>query len=108
MRGEDVEPKAVSIASKGSPPHARGRLVVERRNNSPCGITPACAGKTSAMKLTIAPAPDHPRMRGEDGIDFVRDKTLFGSPPHARGRPVHRHLRGRSNGITPACAGKTI
>ena len=51
------------------------------------GITPACAGKTTAARRSALPRRDHPRMRGEDS-----------QVPVGRGRGV---------GITPACAGKT-
>ena len=87
MRGEDVEPKAISISSKGSPPHARGRRV--------------------SLALAHMTYPDHPRMRGEDSNARTGIVSGRGSPPHARGRHYfeYRHLVGV--GITPACAGKT-
>ena len=53
-----------------------------------CGITPACAGKTSSPQ-----APP---------------EGSSGSPPHARGRHVLFGDRQNSARITPACAGKTL
>ena len=47
-------------------------------------------------------------MRGEDIRSKTASNRLTGSPPHARGR--RRRVRGerRRDGITPACAGKTV
>ena len=71
------------------------------------GITPACAGKTSAPVARCGVVADHPRMRGED----LRSRTIrslrIGSPPHARGRLTRETSRSSPPGITPACAGKT-
>ena len=46
-------------------------------------------------------------MRGEDPSTFRHSSWNSGSPPHARGRQRAGHPRPPSNGITPACAGKT-
>ena len=91
----------------GSPPHARGRRAQRRLRPVDPGITPACAGKTSDRARTAASAPDHPRMRGEDSMTLCMAADLGGSPPHARGRPVHMSPASSAARITPACAGKT-
>ena len=66
VRGEDSPCPSGPGTSAGSPPHARGRLdgggVLCIRG----GITPACAGKTSFARVSMAFSQDHPRMRGED------------------------------------------
>ena len=101
MRGEDFTRRPGTSTSAGSPPHARGRRVAETENRGRPGITPACAGKT-----TMEPRRD--RRRGEDvGFELRRHRER-GSPPHARGRRRLRRRRRRVEGITPACAGKTI
>ena len=46
-------------------------------------------------------------MRGEDREREALLADAEGSPPHARGRPVHKDVEEASAGITPACAGKT-
>ena len=71
-------------------------------------ITPACAGKTPSSATATRRRPDHPRMRGEDCAPTPASLILFGSPPHARGRPRKRAVGPFGGGITPACAGKTI
>ena len=46
-------------------------------------------------------------MRGEDGNARLCVVHLHGSPPHARGRLYVTKSECVSDGITPACAGKT-
>ena len=88
MRGEDPRVSGVARCLVGSPPHARGRRTRRRSLLRERGITPACAGKTSAMDRESMKVADHPRMRGEDlGVGDERDE-LAGSPPHARGRQL--------------------
>ena len=66
MRGEDLMSTPATPFRRGSPPHARGRLVFS--SALPCvrGITPACAGKTLTALSNRLGRGDHPRMRGED------------------------------------------
>ena len=66
MRGEDTTVWGSNIWKEGSPPHARGRQVDLSRFPGGQGITPACAGKTSASLPRTNLTADHPRMRGED------------------------------------------
>ena len=108
MRGEDSKTNGGKSTATGSPPHARGRRTRKRNRTLAGGITPACAGKTLRSISSRSRTPDHPRMRGEDALADMRGEFEAGSPPHARGRHVHYlKLVGRE-GITPACAGKTV
>ena len=129
MRGEDAQRIVQWMASRGSPPHARGRHLnrysrAAARMDHPRmreedarltvgegtvqRITPACARKTAPLRHRDPWAADHPRMRGEDRLKSLTGNAIHGSPPHARGR--HSGCRsGRvRTGITPACAGKTV
>ena len=128
MRGEDAKLPGFAAIIRGSPPHARGRQVVNDTTGEVSGITPACAGKTSTRRLAKLQTQDHPRMRGED-FELMQEqydvegitpacagKTCnpltggswsSGSPPHARGRRGGNLPRRLRAGITPACAGKT-
>ena len=76
-------------------------------NGTPTRITPACAGKTPIMLLSMCAWPDHPRMRGEDAVQFDISRIHCGSPPHARGRRGCLPSFPTPPRITPACAGKT-
>ena len=87
MRGEDVVVDLQEVGGPGSPPHARGRRVMQVSLVCFWGITPACAGKTFPDS---SPTPSSP-----------------GSPPHARGRHRADKNAGLFVRITPACAGKT-
>ena len=92
----------------GSPPHARGRRPPRLRPVQSPGITPACAGKTHVLRPRRGCLWDHPRMRGEDLAKELGIARGTGSPPHARGRLFHVVALDCVNGITPACAGKTV
>ena len=47
MCGENLELELVSAGLAGSPPHVRGKLIIDAKHNGRQGITPACAGKTT-------------------------------------------------------------
>ena len=108
MRGEDMGIPKGHVASRGSPPHARGRRIAVCIAVCIGGITPACAGKTCCDQSAESNAKDHPRMRGEDGMVKMSEHTILGSPPHARGRHPFGRPTNQYPGITPACAGKTL
>ena len=107
MRGEDSAQYTRRNRPAGSPPHARGRLAGLPRNIACTRITPACAGKTTSKQASTTFRRDHPRMRGEDGIEDLQAMLSKGSPPHARGRQYRLTAPEGFNRITPACAGKT-
>ena len=86
MRGEDKYPYLDDETVKGSPPHARGRRLVDSLYSALDRITPACAGKTRSCRGSPPSYADHPRMRGEDRLSTIPREKFQGSPPHARGR----------------------
>ena len=49
----------------GSPPHARGKVIITDFFTGFPGITPACAGKSFFLLSYLLDCKDHPRMRGE-------------------------------------------
>ena len=108
MRGEDSADRFPRGRIQGSPPHARGRPVRDHGVRISGGITPACAGKTRQSEKRNRRFRDHPRMRGEDAEWLPRLSSPMGSPPHARGRLFRLGPIVARQGITPACAGKTI
>ena len=67
----------------GSPPRVREKPTVILTDDQALRITPACAGKTKALKL-------YP-----------------GSPPLLREKPRFLFQRSEANGINPTSAGKT-
>ena len=86
----------------------RGKVVDESGVVVIHGITPACAGKSRQCPKKYRPAGDHPRVCGEKQLlnSFVEE--LAGSPPRVRGKGPG-HIKSRpTDGITPACAGKSL
>ena len=88
MCGEKAMSQAIAQAPTGSPPHVRGKVVVDAQDVAIFRITPACAGKSATAQIFRHLHWDHPRMCGE--------KLMF------LGRV------GGLTGITPACAGKRL
>ena len=91
---------------KGSPPRVRGKVGLPYGIAFPPGITPACAGKSSARHWKRPATRDHPRVCGEKGKKPSQVTLEKGSPPRVRGKVLHQRPELCSHGITPACAGK--
>ena len=108
MRGEDRTVIERGDIVCGSPPHARGRPLIIVTSSKRQGLTPACAGKTSITRPSQHVSWAHPRMRGEDRRLAFAQCAIWGSPPHARGRPGGESAHEGVVGLTPACAGKTV
>mgnify|MGYP003295060064 CR=1 FL=1 len=71
-------------------------------------ITPACAGKRSTNMTKRYLQRDHPRMCGEKHSSILGSCKNPGSPPHVRGKAAPPRLGESPQGITPACAGKSL
>ncbi len=92
---------------RGSPPRVRGKRQVRRGVHREGRITPACAGKTVAMRSAFVGCTDHPRVCGENRLYQRQIVRNDGSPPRVRGKQrMEGHIL-QSGRITPACAGKT-
>ena len=85
--GEHTRSTAFQPPPLGSPPRVRGALTSLAEWSARAGITPACAGCTTASRTPVPGSTDHPRVCGEH---------------RPRGRPGQG-----TAGITPACAGST-
>ena len=70
-------------------------------------ITPACAGITSSVIPSSAPARDHPRVCGNYTYWYASESLKLGSPPRVRELLFVRTSSSSAHGITPACAGIT-
>ena len=93
--------------TKGSPPRGRGKALEGVALSAAHGITPAWAGKSSALVYRPLWSRDHPRVGGEKLIPVCRRFPATGSPPRGRGKVGAGYAdRGRP-GITPAWAGKS-
>ena len=65
MRGEKFWKNSFAQSTKGSPPHARGKVFLRPHRFHNVRITPACAGKREKDIPRNGEDWDHPRMRGE-------------------------------------------
>ena len=73
----------------------------------PAGITPAHAGKRLQI-FAVSTAPrDHPRTCGEKEAKTWPKESVWGSPPHMRGKGCRHSAMRLAAGITPAHAGKS-
>ena len=107
MGGEKTDCAKKVPPCQGSPPRGRGKGGVLGQLVNVGGITPAWAGKRRISFLAVYFVQDHPRVGGEKLKHPKYTTDEGGSPPRGRGkgRTVCRRLR--SDGITPAWAGKS-
>ena len=92
----------------GSSPLTRGKVQGSRKGQYHHGIIPAYAGKSSIKQLGISARQDHPRLRGEKGLDVHGATIDEGSSPLTRGKENGLgdiSIKGR---IIPAYAGKSV
>ena len=106
-RGEKSVLKYPAHHLKGSPPHARGKVLRDASAHSWIRITPARAGKRPRLRSYHTQWRDHPRTRGEKSSPEWTICPKVGSPPHARGKESRATLAASAVGITPARAGKS-
>ena len=108
MCGEKRLRKTYKKQLRGSPPHVRGKETLLADDARIVRITPACAGKSFGRPQSVSLPQDHPRMCGEKDLLQVLGHAVQGSPPHVRGKVTHCSNPECGEGITPACAGKSV
>ena len=84
----------------------RGKVISTRITRIKIGITPAYAGKRTALILQSSLFEDHPRLCGEKSRCGSAFWGFLGSPPPMRGKANAGHMNELQNRITPAYAGK--
>ena len=99
---------SVRLRTLGSPPPMRGKALDKPFSKLRCRITPAYAGKSSAMSRIRSLYWDHPRLCGEKSTTDKLPRHCRGSPPPMRGKVWTRFELGKMAGITPAYAGKSL
>ena len=104
--GEKHQYRSVNFQKVGSPPHMRGKEWWIIELTGAAGITPAHAGKSFRLAMTILTRRDHPRTCGEKLPRYLSGYAIQGSPPHMRGKEVNFIKWQFQIGITPAHAGK--
>ena len=78
---------------EGSPPRVREERHKSIRLRGLGGITPACAGRTTAVRECIALGRDHPRVCGKNPPPPPNNNFNGGSPPRVREELLMRYLR---------------
>ena len=106
MCGENKILKCNMKQVEGSPPRVRGKSISFPGTPLSSGITPACAGKIQVRKVRKRENWDHPRVCGENRMNFIHSSKPGGSPPRVRGKCVIVYSGLINIRITPACAGK--
>ena len=91
-----------------SPPHMRGKGVLDDFDGVAVRITPAYAGKRADSPPEFWTSWDHPRVCGEKFHAYECHMLTSGSPPHMRGKVDEYIYAYRFAGITPAYAGKSL
>ena len=107
MCGEKWLARFKPFATRGSPPHVRGKEVVFIDSYLVSRITPAYAGKRFDPIHRITFQRDHPRVCGEKITGGNLLPVNKGSPPRMRGKACAKWLSLFRFGITPAYAGKS-
>ena len=107
MRGEQSYLFFNLFISLGSPPLARGTVLINSISSRLIFITPACAGNRAPYAQSKPLPWDHPRLRGGQFMAFSFSFFILGSPPLARGTDFRPSLSLLLVRITPACAGNS-
>ena len=84
----------------------RGKDAGQSEKGQASGITPAYAGKSGSLLVSMYQPGDHPRICGEKHLGKVLLDKCIGSPPHMRGKASTAVWMDTAIGITPAYAGK--
>ena len=105
--GKNPNLEGTFINQLGSPPRVREKLSGQGCREFECRITPACAGKTRLAEELGVSLRDHPRVCGKNYLDLQHCRSVVGSPPRVREKPLSTAETVFQAGITPACAGKT-
>ena len=107
MCGENEHFHELNIVEKGSSPRVRGKRSPSSPTRRPCGLIPACAGKTASTVPSGVRARAHPRVCGENLCPLTHAKTRMGSSPRVRGKRTAHAAASTTRRLIPACAGKT-
>ena len=108
MGGEKAPRQRAHLAILGSPPRGRGKVMCLIQVLKAPRITPAWAGKSVHLSVSIFSARDHPRVGGEKSAYPSEPPGWQGSPPRGRGKVLRSSFLPPATRITPAWAGKSF
>ena len=107
-RGENHAAIDWVARSEGSSPLTRGKPSVLVSSPMMCRLIPAHAGKTARTAIPRARRWAHPRSRGENITNKLKQLPGWGSSPLTRGKHEESRRGGPEAGLIPAHAGKTF
>ena len=107
-RGEYFILLSKFATAEGSPPLTRGIPIRSTGNRILSRFTPAHAGNTIILTLSLVIPKVHPRSRGEYGFKRRIKSCIGGSPPLTRGILSSHCSTSFSTRFTPAHAGNTF
>ena len=107
MCGENSTANSELGGWNGSSPRVRGKPNQQGLVSRPCGLIPACAGKTIRWMQAMWKKRAHPRVCGENPECPRKPWMNWGSSPRVRGKLPVIGVRDLLTGLIPACAGKT-
>ena len=105
--GENKLRNPVIPKDMGSSPRVRGKPNQQGLGSPPCGLIPACAGKTAQAQAWAETITAHPRVCGENRCLGAPEFTHEGSSPRVRGKRIYGIITALVPRLIPACAGKT-
>ena len=105
--GENADGAITALSIGGSSPRVRGKHRRAFLLLAEFGLIPACAGKTAFQAHGLRGGGAHPRVCGENGREGEYVRTVEGSSPRVRGKPLFLFRCLLRGGLIPACAGKT-
>ena len=106
-RGENSRPRGKASRPAGSSPLTRGKRVLNPVNDTGRRLIPAHAGKTFSRPVIALASAAHPRSRGENQSRTTAQRSITGSSPLTRGKPVPGADDVGDARLIPAHAGKT-
>ena len=105
--GENWTNRGKTMPFEGSSPRVRGKPAFDAKKFVKGRLIPACAGKTTPRRRRARQSRAHPRVCGENSHYEWEGCDCPGSSPRVRGKPRHRTAPRATDGLIPACAGKT-
>jgi hypothetical protein len=91
----------------GAPPRAWGGQTERRAGDHGRRSTPTCVGRTYGHRRIFPEHPEHPHVRGEDGLSAFKQRGWDGAPPRAWGGHPQRLDLTNQVRSTPTCVGRT-
>ncbi len=86
LHGENYTSKPSSINAAGTSPPTRGKLVGGQRVNAQRRNIPAYTGKTERSGAAVSRCAEHPRLHGENAVEWRALPLHDGTSPPTRGK----------------------